>query len=226
MAAEMPARDGAGVVFGIPVRFVVWPHGQSFVPGRTLGSGLLTPWHGSFRTPEAGRLVRWVMIIAALMAVRCLDSRIKRVMIGADCAGHWQVLAIAQGIIALADGQTFNASTALALLIPLCGWFGARNRSEQLLRAFTICNAICATLFGLVFIVTVGFTIPSSRCVCDDVCFEEQFGGNSTMTGPGNSAQVRVDFCDNLDSYITATIVALILGCAACILQVRWRSST
>eukprot|EP01138_Halocafeteria_seosinensis_P014913 gb/GECG01015223.1/.p1 GENE.gb/GECG01015223.1/~~gb/GECG01015223.1/.p1 ORF type:complete len:256 (+),score=23.30 gb/GECG01015223.1/:1-768(+) len=53
------------------------------------------------------------------------------------------------------SSRTFSVSVVAALCIPLCGYFGAKNRNPNLLNAFWVCNLLCVIDFVITLIVVI-----------------------------------------------------------------------
>lgn len=121
-----------------------------------------------------------------------------------------------------------------ALLVPCCGYFGAKQRDRGLLTMFWICNCIgsCCSAFGVFGFIIGSYIIKgATNCACKD----SNMGGNSTttdkliffnaVTGDCVMDDDRTSYtCKDMHDYNNMvtfiTIVYLIntlLGCAGCI---------
>ena len=66
------------------------------------------------------------------------------------------------GVLALITGSS-NWLGGLSLLIPLCGYYGAKNRNEEMLTAFWLCNLINAFVYIWLAIAAFGrWNTPAS----------------------------------------------------------------
>ena len=181
--------------------------------------------------PRAAILVRRVLNLSIVMGILGIASVIIRTSMP-----HPQIINTGNNNY-IGDEQNLGSGifyVCCALLVPCCGYFGAKQRDRGLLTMFWICNCIgsCCSAFGVFgFIIGSYIAEGATNCACKD----SNMGGNSTTTdkliffNPGTGdcfmADDRTSYtCKDMHDYNNMvtfiTIVYLIntlLGCAGCI---------
>lgn len=114
--------------------------------------------------------MRCVVVDAMVVAAAFLERRVLRISL------IMAAVAFASLLINLALGYAESViSELLVIAIPACGYYGVRNRSEDLLQWFWISNACCVCLGILSLFVTLGVTLPLVSCYCDPECRSNSF---------------------------------------------------
>jgi hypothetical protein len=87
-----------------------------------------------------------------------------------------QAVAVAEILFSMDSGASVpSAFSICTLFIPLCGWAGARQQSARLLKVFTGCNVVCASIVALGAMMNLITVIPTIACICDDECFVREY---------------------------------------------------
>lgn len=108
------------------------PPAMSTIPLNS-GAPQYVAWGIPFSDERSAMLARTVMRIASAMAT----------------------IALASVILQFITGYYMSIGILAAVILPLCGYFGAQRRSRFMLSCFTGCNAVLALFFVISFIVTM-----------------------------------------------------------------------
>lgn len=133
-----------------------------------------------------------------------------------------QILAVVEISLAATAGNTLTFVSGAVVLLPVCGWLGARNKSAACLRSFVLGNSLCAGVTGLVVILNLIISIPTASCVCDDECFQEQYQpGNREDQRSLALWQSRTALCaPGRDTVLGALWLSTGLAALGCLLQI------
>jgi hypothetical protein len=178
--------------------------------------------------PRAAILVRRVLNLSIVMGILGIISAIIRTSMPHPQLANTKVFSNEQN---LGTGIFY---VCCALLVPCCGYFGAKQRDRGLLTMFWICNCInsCCFAFGVVGLLMANYVAKgATNCVCKD----SNMVSNSTTTDKliffnavtGDCVmddEMTPYTCKDMHDYNNMvtfiTIVYLIntfLGCAGCI---------
>jgi len=151
--------------------------------------------------PATGLLVRRVLRISMVMGA----------------------LALISALMGLASGSTLNVvAQLLVLAIPACGYYGARNRSKDLLQWFWMSNACCVCLGVVSLVMTFGLTLPMVDCYCDPVCrAESMFNATDARLSPSTREQLQeLDaICEDESGFHDALMFSALLSLLSMALQ-------
>ena len=171
--------------------------------------------------PRAAILVRRVLNLSIVMGILGIISVIIRTIMP-----HPQIINTGNNNY-IGDEQNLGSGifyVCCALLVPCCGYFGAKQRDRGLLTMFWICNCIgsCCSVFGVFGFLMISYIVKgATNCACKD--------SNKPFFNPGTGdcfmADDRTSYtCKDMHDYNNMvtfiTIVYLIntlLGCAGCI---------
>lgn len=169
--------------------------------------------------PHSASLVKKVLTLSGFTALLVILSGIVNATITAvPTAGQ-------NSQFAENKAYTTIGSVALGLLIPACGYFGAKNRNKNLLGWFWGCNC-CAAVFSLLNVILLGTLInfvPKyvdgfTKCACDTPMtpIYDVSTGECTPIPPGTSITINggPPTCDNVKEAFKGVNTALYLGCA------------
>lgn len=138
--------------------------------------------------------------------------------------------AILSAIVMFALHNNFQGSIATALLIPLCGYLGVKNKNKTLIKLFCCCNCFCVILFVISTITIVEVTLPIINCVCAQNC-DETILDAANRPGPGRNNGLPLigdnstltpqweDICSQESQIEQGYTAAIVLGAIMAILQ-------
>jgi hypothetical protein len=104
-----------------------------------------------FDDAVTGELARRVMLVSMLMAL----------------------LALASSIIQLFTGAYWSVGFMAAVVVPLCGYYGALKRSRFMLNFFWLANGCFAISFLVAFLASTSMEGDYVTCACNERCRRE-----------------------------------------------------
>lgn len=105
-------------------------------------------WGIPFESEETARYARMVMVTAVLMVA----------------------LAVVASIFSIASTFYFDLGIISSLILPCCGYLGAKRRSKPMMRFFVCCSAFESVAFIATFIATLAAMGDYLSCACDPGC--------------------------------------------------------
>jgi len=140
------------------------------------------------------------------------------------------VMAVVSVFMNLSTGSALVVIAQLIVVsIPACGYYGAKNRSKDLLQWFWLSNACCVCLGVVSLVLSLGVSLPMVDCYCDPICRADTLHiSNSTSANLSPAERSQLEQLDQVCAnesefhralYIGAglTLLQMALQCAACI---------
>ncbi|RYE98482.1 MAG: hypothetical protein EOO41_02320 [Methanobacteriota archaeon] len=118
-------------------------------------------------------------------------------------------IALASAILQIVSGFYFSVGIFAAVVLPLCGYYGARHRNRFAISFFSFCNGLLAIMFIVAFASTRSSTDEFYDCVCSASCRARE----------GYSEADADRYCGNENKYRTLYWVAVGLAFFMVMLQ-------
>jgi hypothetical protein len=123
------------------------------------------------------------------------------------------VTAIIAAIVGFWVRDVYTSGLIAAIVIPVCGIMGVRQKNQRCLFMFFTFNGMCAVFYVLALILTLAISIPTLNCLCDPQCRASRWKNDQP------SASTVDDVCPQQDALLRAYRISLIIGGVACFLQ-------
>jgi len=123
------------------------------------------------------------------------------------------VTAIIAAIVGFWVHDVYTSGLIAAIVIPVCGIMGVRQKNQRCLFMFFTFNGMCAAFYVLALILTLAISIPTLNCLCDPQCRASRWKNDQP------SASTVDAVCPQQDALVRAYRISLIIGGVACFLQ-------